>query len=491
MYDPDDLSDATDPWWDQFPARLDGYALGPDKKPLLVGGQHVYRGVEQEQNTATALFSDSLDGRVLDGTAALLFERNNLPIDPYGGVVLARFRGMVGGKLAYDFDATPADLDEITLSGSGGCDFTFGGSGEVCFGEDVTVNIGGTTIINNTVILGNWYDLSYVTTVCPVYSDHLTIDGVLRSVSPPVVTGLVVERRVVRVPLGTVVGDPYCELDPDYCCESGSGSGSGHDDSSCCEPMPPDVLWATLIDSSTTCECLPVCVELLYDPARDAWYSTAPVSLECPPGAGGTQFLRLRCRAGVWFFDVVTAADVLTIMGVVVRVVCDPFYVRGDFEDSTVPRELCGGPVAGDSSSFVYVITEVDCSGDGSGSGSGGGGGGGGGTVATPCCPDDLLPATLTATFGGALAGLGTVTLTYVGTGTSWTGSTSGPCGNVNVTLICDTIADKWEMALLGDTSGGWELVVADSCDPLLINATFRAITGACGTGTGTVEVTG
>ncbi len=358
---------------------------------------------------------------------------------------------------------------DTTGSGSGGdgCDFT--ADGTACFETIIVSDTINVTYVNYL----DWFNVSVVTGWCPVTTNKLTIDGVLRTVDPPVVIGGVVERRTIQVAVGTVLGDPFCETDPQSCCESGSGAGSGGPgpDNSCCSPMPPPTIWAVPFDfRESTCGCLPRCVRLDYDASRDGWYSALGTFADCD-GTAASGCFRVRCRAGVWFWDVVDGADNLRLRGSVIKVVCDPFFMAAGYDDRTA------GTVCTDL--FSYVISEVDCT------------GGGGGTIDVPCCPDDLVPETLTATFGGSLAGLGAVTLTYDGgLSYSWSGSVTGTaCGDATVTFFCGSVGGTWSISVLGSNTGGQSSLSADSCDPFRLAGTFLS-TGPCA-GTATFEVTG
>lgn len=128
------------------------------------------------------------------------------------------------------------------------------------------------------------------------------------------------------------------------------------------------------------------------------------------------------------------------------------------------------------------------CSPGGSGSGSSGSGGsgssGGGGTVTVPCC-SNALPETLRATFSGALAALGTVTLTWNAGASQWGATTSG-CGYTQVRLEC--VGGVWQFGGLGidPTDGVTPLSLSPSlhnpsatCDPLHLEF-YGSATGTC-----------
>ena len=115
------------------------------------------------------------------------------------------------------------------------------------------------------------------------------------------------------------------------------------------------------------------------------------------------------------------------------------------------------------------------------------GSGSGPGSVQTACCAE-ALPGVLCATFGGALAGLGTVALTYAALTGSWEATVvASACGNVYVVFGCIS-GSGFYLSISTDSSGSSNTLFPASCDPLLWSAT-GTVTGAC-SGNFTVDVT-
>lgn len=80
------------------------------------------------------------------------------------------------------------------------------------------------------------------------------------------------------------------------------------------------------------------------------------------------------------------------------------------------------------------------------------------------CCPAAPPAANLYATFSGALAGIGTLTLAYaIGTPPTWSGSTSSPCGSKTFILSCPGTTYTFS----GTSTDPWTGYVV-SCDPFI-----------------------
>jgi hypothetical protein len=351
----------------------------------------------------------------------------------------------------------------------GGCDETIGGSGTLCFGPDVILSF------------QNTFPLALASSVCPVWSTlepgaGIAIDrlgptsyrirangGAAEGETISFVSGLVVQKQTLLLPVGLDVSAPGCVQDPADCCASGGAAG-------CCFPRPPDRLFAWRTDASAGCACLLDCVELTYDAGRDAWYG-GPIGDVC--ATTSDVLLRLKCILGAYHLDCVLRgatpadADLVGLSGVErasPSPSCDPFLSAWDFDDPA--PDLCAA-----AGTFSYLLSESDCS-----------GGGGGGTVATDCCADNLLPVTLHATFGGALSGLGTVTFTFDSggiLGATWKATVSG-CGGMSFSFLCLGTSRHWGLTSLGGTVVDLDAeVAASSCSPFLWTATGVA-SGAC-----------
>lgn len=119
-------------------------------------------------------------------------------------------------------------------------------------------------------------------------------------------------------------------------------------------------------------------------------------------------------------------------------------------------------------------------------------------TVVVSCCTE-AIPQTLYATFGGVLAGRGTITLTWATD--RWTSGTITGCNVSKVELFCVFFAGAWRFKLAMFRANGnianEEYTVATSCNPILIEHTFSydaAFTAPCagsGLGTATATTTG
>lgn len=278
-----------------------------------------------------------------------------------------------------------------------------------------------------------------------------------------VLTGLIVQRQTVHLPVGLLVDDPECRESPEDCCQSGSGGGPG-----CCIPPPPATLWAVLYQVSDGCSCVPDCLELTYDADLDAWYSRN-LSPDC--GGDFPYYLRLKCLDGLYRLDVVDDSDVVGVAGHDDGVTqsCDPFLVANAFNDTE--DAVCGG-------TFSYFVGENDCT-PGSGSGSGGGGG-----VVTTCCGDVAVPALLHCTFGGSLASLGTVTLTHA-FGAQWQGVATA-CGGDGI-VVFDCLGGSFELSM--PSTKFTSIVAVDACSPFHWSGS-SATEGPC-SGTALATVTG
>lgn len=176
--------------------------------------------------------------------------------------------------------------------------------------------------------------------------------------------GLVVQKQILQLPTGLVVGPPDCLVNEQDCCQSGGAAG-------CCFPRPPDHIWAWRTGASADCGCVLDCVELIYDADRDAWYG-GPIADVC--GTTADVLLRLKCILGAYHLDCVLRgatpadADLVGLEGVPsasVTFSCDPFLSAWDFDDPA--PDVCAA-----EGTFNYLLSESSCS------GSGGGGGGGG-----------------------------------------------------------------------------------------------------------------
>ena len=120
-----------------------------------------------------------------------------------------------------------------------------------------------------------------------------------------VVTGIRVERRVLRLPPGFSLGDPVCVDDPEDCCDEGSGSGSGSVESTTSPCCPDATIPLTLygVFSSVSEPCIDGYeFAITYDPDVQEWRFTLPDSV-----CGAEVTYLMRCdfpQSGInnWFF---------------------------------------------------------------------------------------------------------------------------------------------------------------------------------------------
>ena len=105
--------------------------------------------------------------------------------------------------------------------------------------------------------------------------------------------------------------------------------------------------------------------------------------------------------------------------------------------------------------------------------------------ISCASCGSNLVPSTLTLTFGGALSGVGAVTVSYSGTnGTgdaTWAGSKSTSCGSVSVTVTCLGNGGGWTLA--GTIDGTNALSATQnsySCSPLNVGFASTNFIGSC-----------
>lgn len=114
------------------------------------------------------------------------------------------------------------------------------------------------------------------------------------------------------------------------------------------------------------------------------------------------------------------------------------------------------------------------------------------GSITTDCCAE-TIPVSLTATFGGCLAALGSVTLTYNSGTTYWEGSSSACGGDVFIQFLCYDPGTGYvfDMDVVGGDLTATSFV-EDSlvCDPFDWDATDTAVSGGSCPGTGTVSIT-
>ena len=118
----------------------------------------------------------------------------------------------------------------------------------------------------------------------------------------------------------------------------------------------------------------------------------------------------------------------------------------------------------------------------------------GGGTVEQCCCPDTLLPGTLTFEFTGCTGAAAclngeTYPLTYSGTG----GTTDGAVWDAASAIGCGESFSVFQVRCLGDGFCGWQIFLAgcvnileepdsEVCDPFELSGSFTVGGGGGGT---------
>ena len=122
--------------------------------------------------------------------------------------------------------------------------------------------------------------------------------------------------------------------------------------------------------------------------------------------------------------------------------------------------------------------------------------------VETGCCPSNVLPLTLFATFGGVLSTLGTVTLTYNTTNLRWEnpGASLTACGEdgggdgIDVIFECAEAPPGtffWHLTIVGfDVDATNWVQDSVTCDPFDWDATDTVVAGSSCSGTATVSIT-
>ena len=103
----------------------------------------------------------------------------------------------------------------------------------------------------------------------------------------------------------------------------------------------------------------------------------------------------------------------------------------------------------------------------------------------TVACCTEPIPSTLSATFGGSLASIGTISITWNGTAWAWSGSACGMTG-FSVTCIGGT---TWSCGVSGSISVGPMTGTATTCDPFLLSISSTCFFSSCSTGAFTITI--
>lgn len=228
-----------------------------------------------------------------------------------------------------------------------------------------------------------------------------------------VVTGVIVEKRRMRLAVAGRIDAPVCATDPDDCCAE-------PDALTCCPAGLKSTLAVVFVAHIGTAGALVVISGSLA--LSGARYSGTI------KGASGTSLsVALDCRFGVWVASGYFA------------------YPNGKRKRFTVELDATGSDLSGaleiPGQSDGALVVDSPCVGAESGqSGSGGSGsGGGGGSVSF--CGLTGLPSTLYAHYSGALAGYGTLAMYWDGLTYIRAPMPTGICGNnlnFATALVCE-----------------------------------------------------
>lgn len=228
------------------------------------------------------------------------------------------------------------------------------------------------------------------------------------------VTGMTVEKRIVRIAAPGRVGEKVCTVSPDDCCEEPT-------ENECCpEGLNPsvDFTFAGAVGSGGAVVVITGTLTL-----SEGEYGGSATN------EGARITFRIKCVNGVH----VATGRIDYSTGEVKRFAVELLDAGSDlYSDLEIP---------GRDTATIVVDSPCSTSGGSTESGSGGGSGGSGGGV--EFCGITGLPTTLYAHHSGALAAYGTQTLTYdsgLG-GYAKSPAPTGVCGNIlnyTLQLSCD-----------------------------------------------------
>lgn len=254
--------------------------------------------------------------------------------------------------------------------------------------------------------------------------------------------------------------------------DCGGGGGGGISHPCCPSDAIPETLYVTLDQALPGCECVQDTYAITWYPPNNRWEGTHTI-------CGGSVSIDLSCGLSpgpVWSMHVGGIWTFSTSGGGTAT--CDPFAI--DFTS-----------VAG-SGSFMCMTSPYTLHASVSDTPGGGGGGGGGvGVISTSCCPNVLLPETLTATItddAGCACMAGVHTLTYDPGTQTW--FWSGAMGGIQTTLIFGCLNNN-SFAFGVFTQGGSVQGVASSgvCSPFSVDF-IVSLSGSGGCCSGTISVT-
>lgn len=295
------------------------------------------------------------------------------------------------------------------------------------------------------------------------------VEFIIRALPNDFIRDLIVSRRIVQ-PDGTL-GEPICLPAFDDCCEpagSGSGSGSGSGVAGgCCANQPTSVPASVTGPWGANCAIITRGVTIRQSTGSDGYFGTREV--------GGVNYsIALTCLDNIWrvygYIAGKTTPDV----------VFDEIIVAGP-DGTTLKKTFTVD--AGSCGNVAEVTVEIGhpCP--------TGGGGGGGGTIGTDCCPTTLLPTTLYVIFGGALASLGTKTVTWDAGPAQWRSAPFAACGagsESRVHLSCS--GTTWTVSYSTVFTG--QSATITSCSPLTVDISGTAAGTCPGAATANVRET-
>lgn len=272
-----------------------------------------------------------------------------------------------------------------------------------------------------------------------------------------VVTGLIVEKRRMRLAIAGRVDAPTCATDPDDCCAE-------PDALSCCPAGLKATLAVVIVANIGAGGAL---VVISGSVALSGARYTGTIEGE----SGTSVSFALDCRFGVW--------------------VASGFFVyaNGKRKRFTVELETAGSELTGaleiPGQADGAIAVDSPCADAESGE-SGSGGSGGGGSVSF--CGLTGLPSTLYAHFSGALAAYGTQALTNVGASYLKSPMPTGICGNnlnFAASLTCvNSATNEMQFSMPASMGTGFQATATPTTtSPLSITFTATTNNGVGGPG--------
>lgn len=284
------------------------------------------------------------------------------------------------------------------------------------------------------------------------------------------VTGIKVEKRLIELPPGTIVGTPYCVISPADCCITSSGNNSGDSPPGTCGcsdcPGGAAGQWYFVMSgisggSTGTLENLNGTWFLNHDSGCQWSYTIGSVSWTLTK-SGTTYVLTGRVTSGV-------TRTITYQLGHSTFYCCasNEFIYTGNNDGLTTYPTLIN----------MIPVGSCDCT--------------GGGGVNTDCCATEVpltLTMTLTNKTGTCTCFADSITLTWDGTKWATTASSGHSCGggSIDQTFLCDPGSGNFKLSatICGIISS---TPLATSCDPFEVYYSGVSVLGCC---SGTVDVT-